>query len=337
MKPLGRLREIACCVTLVLISLLGQATTAQAQGTASGTEISNYATTTYEDDNTNGYTAQSNTVKVTVSSVFATTITCTTVAQSAASNTTATYTCYFRNTGNASNTFTLSASSNPVGWTAALYADDGAGGGTAGNGSREANENNVPPAGVSVNADTDYHFFLVVSVPQHTANNQTASTRVTTTGGQPGGADDTFVDVTTTAKAPALSVQKKVRNYPAGAFLENGVTAKPNDTLEYQVKVSNGGTVKATKVKLEDTLDSHVTFVDNSLYAGNGTAFDTGNNRNLSNGPSGDAACAADDCGAGNHSGGKVTFYLGDGATESAGGSLNSNSFVYVYYRVTVN
>lgn len=325
---------------LMLLLLLLVTTPAHAVGTPTGTVISNTASIGYQDASTNTYTANSNTVDVTVSSVFAVSVSCA-GDQSTNSNTTAYYACTLTNTGNATNTFALVAASAP-GWTTALYADNGAGGGIANDGLHQAGEVTVTASTGALGADATYKFFAAVTVTSGTANGTTSVATLTVTGsGDAGAADDTTVTRTTTAQAPALTVAKKVRNVTAGgAFAASGVTAKPTEILEYQVLVTNAGTVQAISAVLSDVLNANVTYVAGSLWVGsNGAASNGAGNALKSDAAAGDAACGVDACGAANYAAGSktVTFYLGNTASEAAGGALAPASTVYAYYRVTVN
>lgn len=330
---------IGTCIPLVLICLLS-AGTAHAVGTASGTTISNTASIAYQDASANSYAGVSNTVDVTVSSVFTVSVTCT-ANMNANSNSTAYYDCTLTNSGNAPNTFALSAASVP-GWTTALYADDGAGGGTLNDGIHQAGETTVTVSTGAIIADATYKFFVAATVPANTVNGTTSVATLTVVGsGDAGVGDDTSVARTTTAQAPALSVAKKVRNVTAaGAFLASGVTAKPTETLEYQLLITNGGAIQANNTVLQDVLNANVTYVAGSLWIGaDGTANNGGTNANKNDAAAGDAVCAIEACGAANYNGGakKVSFYLGNTANETTGGILNPAAAVYVYYRVTVN
>jgi uncharacterized repeat protein (TIGR01451 family) len=119
-------------------------------------------------------------------------------------------------------------------------------------------------------------------------------------------------------------------------------TAKPGETLEYQVQVVNGGSLQANAVVLSDSLDANVTFAVGSLWVGSdNSAHNGGTNANKSDAAAGDPVCAVDTCGAANYTAGtpnRVIFFLGNGATETTGGTLDTGapSTVYVYYSATV-
>lgn len=321
-------------MVLILMGVLVSSSRVYAVGTLAGTTISNTASISYQDAGANNYSATSNTVNVTVSSVYTVSVTCA-ANLNANSNSTAYYACTLTNTGNASNTFALSAASVP-GWTTSLYVD------ANNDGIHDAGETTVTASTGAIAADGTYKFFMAVTVPAGTANGTTSVGTLTVTGsGDAGAGDDTTVARTTTAQAPALSVSKKVRNVTAtGAFAAAGVTAKPAEVLEYQVQVTNGGAVQATNVVLTDVLDANITYVAGSLWVGSdGGTYNGAGNANKTDAAAGDAACGADACGAANYNGGSktVTFYLGNTSNETTGGTLNTTSTVYVYYRATVN
>ena len=332
----------ACWMAAVfLAALLLTPMIARALGTPAGTVISNSATVNYQDASANNFSAVSNTTTVTVTSVFSVTVT-TPPDQAVPSNTTAYYAYTVTNTGNDNNTFALSAASGAGGnnWTVVLYADDGAGGGTANDGIHQAGETNITNSTGVLPADNTYRFFLAVTIPAGVANGQTDDSVLTVTGsGDPGAGDDTSDTVTTTAQAPTLTVTKQVRNVTdAGAF-GNTANAAPGNTLEYQLHVVNGGTVAATNIVLTDnTVGTSTTYTAGSIWIGsNGTTYNGGGNANKTDSNSGDPACGAEACGAANVTGGILTAYLGNGATESTGGSLGLGSEVWVYFRVTVD
>lgn len=98
------------------------------------------------------------------------------------------------------------------------------------------------------------------------------------------------------------------------------------------------GPVTATSCTLTDNDHAYTTYVAGSLYAGsNGITASGASNANLTDAVTGDTNCSSDACGCGSVSGGSVTVYLGNGATENAGGSLSSSSTVYVYFQVTID
>ena len=256
---------------------------AAAVGTPAGTAIANQATATYQDASANSFTALSNTTTVTVLPVYSVVIT-NPADQSVPSNTVAYYAYTLTNTGNATNTFNLSALSAPPGWVVTLYADDGAGGGTANDGVHQAGETTVIAATGALAADATYRFFMGVAVPAGTANGTTDVTTLTVTGtGDAGAADDTTDAVTTTAQAPALTVAKDVRNVTAGGGFGVAANATPTQILEYRVVVTNGGSVAATNVVLSDPINANTGFIVGSAVFNAGTSGLTGATPQYSN------------------------------------------------------
>ncbi len=338
-----KIKDYIISTAVVILIALGVvfafANTAQAN-TPGGTGITNQASATYADVNSNSYSANSNTVTTTVNSVYAVSVN-TPTDQSGPSNTVVYYAYTVTNTGNETNTYALAAASGAGGntWTVTLYADDGAGGGTPNDGVRQAGETNVTSSTGAIVAAATYQFFAAVTIPTGTANGQTDDTDLTVTGsGDAGGGDDTSDTVTTTAQAPALSITKNVRNVTAAGSFATTATADPTDTLEYRMTVNNSGAITATSVVLSDNDNAYTTYTASSIWIGsNATTFNGTGNTNMTDATSGDSVCGVEECGAANATGGDITAYLGNGATESAGGSLDAASTVYVYFRVVVD
>lgn len=335
MRSLTRYESFALALAGALVCLLLQGGTAHATGTPKGTTISNSATTNYSDINSNSYTATSNSVSVSVTAIYRVELTCG-EDQSGNSGSTVYYPCTITNTSNDTDTFALSATSD---WgPAVFYADNGAGGGTPNDGIHTSGETTSTTTTGALAADATYKFFLAVPIPPGTANALNKPATVTATGSADAAPDDKSVTVTTTAKAPALTVVKKVRNFSTSGAFADSASARPEQELEYQVQVTNNGALQAKSVMLYDTLDAELDFVSGSLRAGSAATYDGAGNSAKSDTTSGDAACGADSCATGNFNSTsrKVTFYLGTTATEGGGGNLNTSSTVYVYYHVKV-
>lgn len=323
---------------IVLTASLMMPCPAYALGTPTGTEIKNKATASYQDSFSNSYSKDSNEVTTTVNSVYSVSIN-SPDNQSGNSNTTVNYAYTVTNTSNASNTFSLSAAAG-AGWTVTLYADDGAGSGTANDGIRQGGETNVTNSTGSLSANATYKFFVSVTIPANTADGTTdGTTTLTVTGsGDPGAGDDASDDVLTTAQAPSLSITKNVRNVTAAGSFNTTAAADPGNTLEYRIQVTNAGTVIATDVVLTDNDTAYTTYTGGSIWIGSdGATYNGAGNSLKTDAASGDADCAADACGAAKAISNNITAYLGNGATESSGGSLGIGSTVYIYFRVTVD
>jgi uncharacterized repeat protein (TIGR01451 family) len=305
--------------------------------TPQGTVITNEASAAYSDANANNYTSISNTTSVTVTSVFTVTVT-TPIDQSGPSNDNVVYAYTLTNTGNDNNTFSLAAASGAGGntWTATLIFDSN------GNDVLDPGETTVTNSTGVVPADNTYKFFVVVTIPANTLNGQVDDTVLTVIGTADAGAgDDTSDTVTTTAEAPTMTIAKQVRNVTTGGAFAGTANAKPNDTLEYRIRVENTGAVTGTSLVLTDNDGTWTTFVANSIWIGsNGTtANGAGNiNRDDDNTQEAGETCAVDACGQGSVDGsGNVAAYLGNTANETTGGTLGVGSIVYVYFQVTVD
>ncbi len=250
---------------------------ASAVGTPAGTSITNQATVTYQDVSSNNFSAVSNTTTVTVQPVYSLTLTAP-ADLAVPSNTSAYYAYLLTNTGNATNTFNFGGLSAPLGWAVTFYADDGAGGGVANDGIHQAGETTVVTGINNLAADGTYRFFMAVAVPAGTANGTSTGTTLTVTGTGGGAEDDTTDAVTTTAQAPALTVAKDVRNVTTGGAFTGAGTANatPTQILEYQVTVTNGGSVAATSVVLADPINTNTGFVVGTASFAPGTSGLTG-------------------------------------------------------------
>lgn len=341
----GRRPKVPWVAAVFLAALLLAPMTAGA-ATPAGTAITNAATVNYQDAAANNYSAVSNTTTVTVTSVFSVSVN-SPPDQSVPSNTVAYYAYTVTNTGNDNNTFALSAASGAGGnsWTVTLYADDGAGGGTANDGVHQAGETTVINSTGVLADNTTYRFFLAVTVPVGTANGQADDSVLTVTGsGDPGAGDDTSDTVTTTAQAPALSVVKNVRNATTGGTFDNTANAAPSQVLEYRITVANNGTQNATSVVLTDSDNANTTYVPGSMRIGPSSTYAGAGNQNPGDG-TGDTTfpnpCNIAACGHGHVDGsGNVTAYLGNTAGDGAagpGGTLTNGQTIYVFFQVTVD
>ena len=222
------------------------------------------------------------------------------------------------NVGNAVNSFSLAVAS-AAGWPAAIYADDGAGGGVAGDGVRQPGET-VPSASSGALAPgASYRFFVAVSVPAGSADGTHADVRLTATGAGAAAADL----VTTSALTATVSVAESVRNLTQGGAFASGANALPGDTLEYRMAVTNSGSTPASAVGVASALPASTTSVPGSFRVGSSA---TGEG----------SACPAALCGWVSEAGGSIVAHLGAGATDAAGGDLAPGSTLYVFFRVQV-
>ena len=222
------------------------------------------------------------------------------------------------NVGNAANSFALSVQS-PADWPGALYADDGAGGGVAGDAVRQAGET-VPSTSTGVLAPgASYRFFLAQTVPAGSADGTHADTRVSAVGTGASGADQ----VTTSAGTATISLAESVRNLTQGGAFAPSANALPGDTLEYRMAVTNSGSAPAASVGINSAVPANTTTLPGSLWIGTAASGEG-------------SACAAALCGWVRLTAGSIVAHLGGGASEAAGGSLSPGTTLYVYFRAQV-
>jgi uncharacterized repeat protein (TIGR01451 family) len=88
--------------------------------------------------------------------------------------------------------------------------------------------------------------------------------------------DRTITKPVNVGGCPTSSMDKNVRNETAGGSFANTATASPGDTLEYQIKYTNGGSAPATNVKITDQIAPGQTYVAGSCTGG--CTFDANTN-----------------------------------------------------------
>jgi len=219
------------------------------------------------------------------------------------------------NVGNTANSFTLGVAGS---WPGAIIADDGSGGGIAGDGVRQSGENQVTAGTGTLAPAASYRFFLAVTVPAAATDGLRADATVTVSG--PGAAASD--QVTTTALAPVVSVAEDVRNITqGGAFAATG-SAQPGDVLEYRMTVTNSGSAPAAALAVDAPLPANTTALPATFWVGTSAAGDG-------------SACQQQLCGYARESSGTLLARLGQGAGD-AGGLLQPGKTLYVYYRVQV-
>ena len=222
------------------------------------------------------------------------------------------------NVGSSADSFALSVAGGS-GWTGAIYADDGAGGGIAGDGVRQSGEDRQTLSTGALAAGEPYRFFLAVTIPPASADGARSESHLTVTGAGARGSDQ----VTTSALAAAISVAESVRNLTQGGVFAATASALPGDTLEYRMTVTNSGSAPAGSVSIDTPLPASTAYLAASLWIGTSSGGD---------GP----PCAEAQCGWVRESAGSVVARLGQGATQAAGGTLLPGKTLYVYYRVQV-
>jgi uncharacterized repeat protein (TIGR01451 family) len=223
------------------------------------------------------------------------------------------------NVGNTANSFTLSTAA-PAGWTALLFADDGAGGAVAGDAVRQAGENTSVSATGPLAPGATFRFFLAVGIPAQSGDGTRSEVQLFAVGSGAQAADQ----VATSAVSANVLVAESVRNLTSGGAFSADASALPGDTLEYRMAVTNAGTLAAGNVGLTTPLPAHTVALPGSLK--------------IDSSPSGDGTpCAQALCGQVGISGGNIVAQLGEGAGAATGGSLPPGKTLYVFFRVQVD
>lgn len=224
---------------------------ASAIGTEAGTVISNYATGTYTDANSNTYAAvQTNTVTTTVSQVGGIDLTPLTAAQTTSPTTAVYYPVTITNDGNGNDTFTVSSNliMSSGTWTVTLYADPNC------NGIRDAGETTVVTSPISLGSDDDYCLIAVVTPDPDALTGDYATLTVTATSNNYPAYTLTGT-YTTTISAAAISLSKTT----------SPTNPKPGDTVTYTITYTNNGTAPAYDVIVTDLIPANTTYVASSL------------------------------------------------------------------------
>ena len=222
------------------------------------------------------------------------------------------------NVGNGDNAFAISVTMGS-GWSGELFADDGAGGGIAGDGIRQPGETNGCLGTGSLVPGSSYRFFLAVTVPEAGSDGARGESLLSASGSGASGTDK----VNTTAIAPVVLLSEGVRNLTKGGIFAASADAVPGDLLQYRMAVTNGGSAPATSVTIDSPIPSGLSVVPDSLL--------------LSLASTGEGApCAAAECGLVRIADGTVTAQLGGGATVTAGGTVPPGKTIYLFFKAQV-
>lgn len=197
------------------------------------------------------------------------------------------------------------------------------------------------------------------AVPIATAQNP--STWITTVSATMAGATAGTGTVTTNAHMGKLAISKYVRNLTTGAagsgpytppvaingasntFYGSGVVGKPGDTLEYLAVLTDTGTGNSTAVYATDVTPTYSTLVAGTSYGGASAGqifaharFNAGET-DLKLDNSGGAVNVAYGSATGTSAGNAMTFYVGTGCSNAAGGTVATSQVVYLIYQVKIN
>lgn len=231
---------------------------------------------------------------------------------------TVTYPYRVTNVGNAPDRFDLTLKTS-TGSSGVLVADDGAGGGIAGDGIRQAAEVNVIHGTGSLLSGESFRFFLVVTLPAGSTDGNSTLTTVNVTGTGASTSDQ----VTTTTAAPAVTVGESVRNQTQGGRFAATAEAVPGETLQYRMAVTNAGSAPALSLSLDSTLPAHTSLVPGSLRIGTSALGDAD-------------ACSPSRCGTASEKGGEISAFLGGGGVPGSGGTLGAGDTLYVFFKVVL-
>ncbi|WP_224982764.1 DUF11 domain-containing protein [Geomonas agri] len=222
------------------------------------------------------------------------------------------------NVGNGDNAFALSVTMGS-GWRGELFADDGAGGGVAGDGIRQPGETNGCLGTGYLTPVSSYRFFLAVTVPEAGANGARAESLLAVSGSGASGTDQ----VNTTAVAPVVVLSEGVRNLTRGGIFAASADAVPGELLQYRMAVTNGGSAPATSVTIDSPIPAGLSVAPDSLLL---SLVSTGEG----------SPCAAAECGLARIADGSVTAQLGSGATVATGGHLPPGKTIYLFFKAQV-
>ncbi|MBU5637011.1 DUF11 domain-containing protein [Geomonas sp. Red69] len=222
------------------------------------------------------------------------------------------------NVGNGDNAFALSVTL-PGGWRGELFADDGAGGGTAGDGIRQGGESRGSTGTGNLAPGASYRFFLAVTVPESGSDGARGESLLSVSGDGASGTDR----VNTTAVAPVVLLSEGVRNLTRGGIFAANADAVPGDLLQYRMAVTNGGSAPATSVAIDSPIPPGLSVAPDSLL--------------LSLAPTGEGSpCPATECGLARIADGTLTAQLGEGATVATGGSLSPGKTIYLFFKAQI-
>ena len=249
-KPLARWIAFALAATTVV-------GVAQAAAPLAGTEIKNLATVSYEDENGNKYTAQSNEAVITVAPQYIATLE-NDVTKSSAPGQTVYFQHTLTNTGNTPDTYALSAQDASA-TTALVYVDK--------NGDGEPDAGEAPVTSVTLSAGETVSLVVGHAIPSNATDGTSDVVTLTATSGNAAG---TVKDIGDNADADTIdgsATNTDTVNITTGAVLvltKAAVFDITNSKVTYTLTVKNTG---GSNAKLVDIIDA-VPMVDHDNDTG---------------------------------------------------------------------
>jgi len=216
-----------------------------------GEKIKNLATVTYEDENGNKYTAQSNEAVITVAPQYKATIEDDRT-QDAAPGQTVYFSHTIVNTGNIADTYNLTTNNN----AAKIYRD------TNGNGQPDSGEAVITSLGLA--PDETANIIVAYSVPVTAANGALPPIHLTATSVNAGVVDDLAAGNGADTTEGTSSDTINVTTGPVLVLTKSSVVNTTDKTIMYTLTVKNTGRSNATDVDILDVIP----FVDTN---GDGT------------------------------------------------------------------
>jgi uncharacterized repeat protein (TIGR01451 family) len=267
-------------LAVIALSALGVMNQVQAAGTAAGTDIANSATVNYQVGGVSQTAINSNTTTFKVDRKVDLTVTAGSATTTSPGTTGAAVLYTVTNTGNGSDSFTLTAT-NQTGdnfdvSNIKIYQDNGTTPGVF-----DAGDTQVSAA-VAFTADQSIKFFIVSDMPLTATNGQNAVVKLTatTTSTATTGADTTGVDVVFadtgndgtenannqySISTATLAVVKSSTIISDPVNNTTNPKAIPGAVIEYTITVTNSGAAAASSVVLSDNMPTNTTYVAGSM------------------------------------------------------------------------
>lgn len=262
--------------TVLAVVLLGT-TNAFAAGTASGTVIKNVASMTYRDlTGTLFPILYSDTASVTVEQVAGVTLTPTGSLQYSSDSMYVYFPHTVTNTGNGTDTYTMS-SADSASWSPTILFD------ANGNGVWDSGEITTVPSISGLAADSTYKIIVRLFVPNGVVSGKLDTIRTSATS-----SFNNSIDPIASA-----SVRDSIRTKVTQVALtksNTNATPQPGQVITYTINYTNNGTGTAQGSTLVDSLDNNVTYNSDAVInsGGGSVSFSTSPNRviwsNIGNG-----------------------------------------------------